>query len=595
MIYFAYASPGEVFNPAVHSREDMEVFTAQMVGEEGDAVELKLEVTNTRQPFPGRRIFFSEDGVLLFSGYITSIIGQVGETITVQAVGKASNWQALQGALCESLKVAPHYDELSLPVASRNDISEILAGHSKVLDWDRLTGAPAAVDLFAPGAPIIDVVPDKGSLAVSFEEPIAGVAVSCEAKWTQIVVQNHDLATKVAVNASETLNGLETLTAERLVENFPKTGEDLVNDVVVREAILEEKTLLSGEADRSYYQVSVIKETGDFAIDPTIEDDDHDIERAFISRMKCVLNVEHTFEVRRIERASFELGRPLQSDVQMGPVEQLEIPIQELKPDTADLRPEWAPRTFYPAGSVVEFNGATHTAQFAHWSTDRFSSIFFRRTGLPARYDIRSLQSFFISPRGRLFHEYMLERAKDRLRRTGRCVRVSGDAPIPDNANSIHTGARVRILAPGLVGGQAVGKVVSYTMTWADGQRDMSVEIACAPGTGAVDTLTIEPAPGAPDLTVAAGDIEITIENTAKDQLEQFLEEREAKPPKPENDVYVAPPPFSTKKLPEEDRTPGTVEPTKISFKTVVPKDDLEGTCDLSVSGTLGLPAGIQQ
>jgi hypothetical protein len=595
MIYFAYATAGDIFNPAIHSREDMEVFTAQMVGEEGDAVELKLEVTNTRQPFPGRRIFFSEDGVLLFSGFITSIIGQVGQTITVQAVGKATNWQAAQDALCQTLKVAPHYDELSLPVASRNDISEVLSGHSKVLNWDRLTGAPSALDLFLADQAAVDVVPDEGSLSVSFEEPVAGVAVICEAKWTQIVVQGHDLAAQSAANAPGSIHGLETLTAERLVENFPRTGEELVGDVVVLESSLEEETNINGDPIREYHQVSVVKETGAFAIDPSVEEKDSDIERAFTSKMKAVLNVEHTFEVRRVERAAFDLLRPLQEDVQTGPVEVLEIPIQELKPGEADLRPDWQPATYYDEGAVVEFDGHTQYCRAAHWSGSTFSQIFWRTGMLAARYDIRRLQSFFISPRGRLFHEYMLERAKDRLRRSGRCVRVSGDAPIPANANSIHTGARVRILAPGLVGGAGAGKVVGYTMIWSEGRRDMTVEIACAPGTGAADTLDIQPASGAPVLTVASAGIEITIEHTADEQLEQFLEPREAKEKLPEGITYIAPPAFSTKKLPADDRTPGNIEPTKISFKTVVPKEDFDGTCDLSVLGTFGLPVGIQQ
>lgn len=588
MIYFAYASPGESFNPAVHIREDMEVYAASLAGEEGDADELKLEVKNTRAPFPGRRIFFSEDGELLFSGLITSIVGQVGQTITVQAIGKAADWQAAQNALCQELKVHPHYDELSLPVASRNDISEVLSGHSKVLNWDRLTGAVTAIDLFLEGEPVVDVAPYRDSLAVSFEEPIAGVAVTCEAKWSQVVEKTEDIGAA--------LDGFTTLTAERLVENWPLKGEELADGIVVTESRLREKIQANGEPERVYHQVSVSKETGEFAIDPTVEDSENDIERAFTSKMDVTLVAAHTFEVRRVETASFSLLRPLQADVQTGPVEQLEIPIQELKPGETDLRPVWTgPGTYYAAGAVVEYNGRTHYCEFSHWSRDTFSTLFWRTGLLAARYDIRRLQSFFISPRGRLFHEYMLERAKDRLRRSGRCVRVSGDAPIPDDANSIHTGARVRIQAPGLVGGEAVGKVVSYQMTWADGLRDMTVEIACAPGTGEADTLVIEPAPGAPDLTVADATIQVEVEYLGDEQLEQFLEPREAKTPKPENDAYVAPPAFTTEGRVEDERKPGNVENTKITFKPIVPKDDLEGTCDLSVDGAFGLPAGITQ
>lgn len=586
MLYCAFVSPGATFNPAVHNREDMEVYNITLKGDEGDAAELTLEVLNTRAAFPGRRLFLSEDGRLLMTGWVVSAIGQVGETITVQAVGKPPNAGELQAVLCDSLKVAPHYDELSIPEAQRDDISEVLAGHSKVLNWDRITNTCSALDLFLTDRPAVDVVPYKDSLGVSFTEPPAGVDVSAVARWSQVVDNTQDIGRQV--------DGLKTMTAENLVSNWPKKGEEMADGVFVLESYLREKTDAAGLPVREYHEVPRPKEEGEFNIDPSIEDSTVEFEKAFVSEMEAKLSVNHRFEVRRTETADFSMLLPIQADVITGPVELLEIPVQELKPGV-DLTPDWQPDTPYALNDVVEYNGALWRAQYTHRSQDRFSTLWWRRTGLPGRYDIRRLQTFFGSPRGQEFRLYMLERAKDRLRRAGRCVRVSFDAPMLDNPNLIHTGARVRVIDPALVGGQAVGKVVSYTLTWTEsGDRDMSVEIACAPGLGEADEIALELAPNGLRLTPAMGHVDVLIENTADEQLPKWNAVRPPIPAKAQNAEETEPPLFTTE-VEEAEATdePGKIDPTKITFEPVVPRNEFEGSCSLVAVGPFGLPTGI--
>lgn len=584
MLYCAFVSNTATFNPAVHSREDMEVYKAELSGEEGDAAELRLEVLNTRAAFPGRRLFFSRDGVLLFTGHVVSAIGQVGETITVQAVGKPADAGAAQAALCESLKVAPFYDELSLPEGARDDIAEVLSGHSKVLDWDRLTNACAAIDLFLSSTPAVEITPYQDSLGVSFTEPPEGVNVSCVARWSQVVDNSEDLGRHV--------DGLTTMTAENLVQSWPKKGDQIGDGLFVLDSYLRERTDAAGMPVRERHEVPRLKQAGDFALDPSVEDAEVEYEKSFVSTMEARLKVAHRFEVRRTETASFSLSLPIQADIITGPTEQLDIPIQELKPGV-DLTPDWQPDTDYAVGALVEYNGSAWIAAFPHRSQDRFSTLWWRRTGLPARYDIRRLQSFFSSPRGQEFRLHMLERAKDRLRRAGRCVRVSCDAPMPADPNAIHTGARARIYSPALVGGSAVGKIVGYTMTWENGDENLSLEIACAPGLGEADALTIGLAPGGLVLTPALGRVDVTIENRGEDQLQKWFEVRPPIPPKAANEEEVEPPLFSTETLAAETDQPGKVLPTKITFEPIAPRNDFEGTCTLLTSGPFGLPQGF--
>ena len=90
-LYTAFVEEDAIFDPVTHSREDLTVFRARQKQDEGDVAEYDLEVLNTRAAWPGRRIFISENGALLFSGYLVSNLGQIGETVSVQVVAKPAD------------------------------------------------------------------------------------------------------------------------------------------------------------------------------------------------------------------------------------------------------------------------------------------------------------------------------------------------------------------------------------------------------------------------------------------------------------------------------------------------------------------------
>jgi hypothetical protein len=139
-----------------------------------------------------------------------------------------------------------------------------------------------------------------------------------------------------------------------------------------------------------------------------------------------------------------------------------------------------------------------------------------------------------------------------------------------------------------------VGKVVSYTLTWTEsGDRDMSVEIACAPGLGEADDAVLELAPNGLRLTPAMGHVDVLIENTAETQLVKWNQVRPPMPAKVQNEEEVEPPLFTTETVEVETEEPGKIDPTKITFEPIVPRNEFEGSCTLLQTGPFGLPTGI--
>jgi hypothetical protein len=580
-LYTAFVEESETFDPNTHSREDLTVFQAVMTQEEGDVAEYELEVLNTRAAWPGRRLFISENGNLLFSGYLVSNLGQIGETVTVQAVAKPSDAADRQDALCQSLKVAPYYDALALSDELQDDISEVISGHSKVLNWDPVTGDVSAVDLFEGAREILIEDAYEDSLAVTFTEPPESVLLTATARWSQSVLHEHDLSSHT--------DGLRTMTPEDLVSSWPRVGEELSSGLVVTESLAQETVDALGNPEREEVVATFEKTDEDFQLDPEFDDAEEVAETAYISTLETRLVVEHSYEVRRTETTSFELERPLQDGLVLGATEEIEITLQELLPEEGPLIPDWEPLTSYAAGDFVEWNGNVWKALFNHTSGTQFKTDRWMKSGLPAWMSVRRLRSFWLNERGQAFAAYMLERAKARLCHTGRCVRVSCDAPMPADASTIRTDAVAEILAPGLVGGVARGKVVDYTLEWSEGVRSMSVTIAAAPGSGATDTLSLsEPTAQIPS---EYGSVQVEIENAADEQIIQFTAPRAPEEPQLANEEDVAPGRFTTE-VDEQEEAAGRISPTTVTYTPVTPDIDLTGTASFTIEGEFGLPNG---
>ena len=506
MLYFALVSDGEVFDPAVHSRGDLTVFRLSISQAEGEFARAELTVWNTRAPLPGERIFVSEDGVLLFNGEITSVPrGAVGAKISIEAIARPSDADARLDALAESLKTPPHWDPLFADPENRNDIGEILTGHGKVLAWDRISGEVSAVGPLS-GASNLTLTPLRDTLSIDIDGKVpAAVRFELRAEWTQLGRQSFDL--------SRDLRDLATMTPDGLIDGWPRPGQRIGDGFEVSDARGAERL---GEPERETIEIQ--RDVATDELDPVFLDAGTYPDRAEIVPLEAKLKMEYRYEVSRVETASVSLAAGVQDVLRSGEEEVEEIQLQDLAGET-DAAP-WRAGVEYAAGDLIVDGAEVFEAREGHVSGRRRDPDKWSLIGESSYLSSRRVASFFRTPRGEQAVAHAVERAKARLRYASRAVLLSFDTAMPDPA-SVSADLAATVQHPGIVGGQATGRVVSYELRWGGGTRDASWEVACAAGTETgIASPTVEPEDGGPVFVGGRADVEIR--NAADEQRARF-------------------------------------------------------------------------
>lgn len=569
MLTFAIVEPGEVFDPAIHLREDLTVLSCDLEhSTEGGYARLALEIVNFRVPLPGKRLLFAVDGVLQFDGTITTARGQVGRVVDIEAIAEPSDAEAQKSAAAEALKVAPGYDELTVREEDRGDLAEILAGYSRSLSWGRTSHQLSVVDIYE-GSSHIEIEPIEGSLSQSMSKPPSEIRINAVANWRQLKNDLHDVG--------GALFGLKTMTPEGLIEEWPEPGDTLGTGFIVTEASIEPATDFTGQVKRE--EVSSEQSlTGGYNIDPSFAAYGFELRRAALTELSPTLRVRHIYELRRKETMSATVPLSLQPGVVYGQAEDLTVNLQELT-EPAN-HPEWEPRTFYLANARVIRQDSIYRAISDHTSGADFES---EKWGLVAESSYiasRRYASFFKSARGQAVAEHMLERARARARHVSRCIELTCDCAHPDLA-LLGENTTATITSPGLIGGSATGKVVEYVVRWGGGRRDARITIACAPGTGIADDMAL----GAPtiDTPNSSGGVIPVITNPGDFQRRYF----EANGDLPTSIKKDAPIIFEGKEI---EKTLETI----VEFEAVkATSQDLIGTASYPITGAAGVPQGV--
>lgn len=212
-LYFAAVADDEIFDEDVHLVEDLQVFNLKISQSEGEFARAELEVTN---PLEGllldtrkQRLFISCEEtpggpiVLLFSGRITGFpLDLDDEIVTLEYIAQPEGWQATQETFLDTLKVAPYYNELFIPVEDRDLPEEILAARSTLLHWNRSTGAISISDILQ-GSQTVDVGGnfffDSLNTAIS-DPPLRSTNLSIEVQWEQFGVGEVDVGEAIRQN-----------------------------------------------------------------------------------------------------------------------------------------------------------------------------------------------------------------------------------------------------------------------------------------------------------------------------------------------------------------------------------------------------------
>lgn len=217
-IFFAAVDPLVVYNPAIHSVEDEQVFFLQIDQSEGEFATAEVEIKNPSEgllsPSRKQRVFISIDNggspLLIFSG---RIIGNptdlTKETIRIQYIGQPEDWDTVQDTFLDTLKVAPFYNELFIPLARRDLAEEILAARPDLLHWNRVTNALSLSNIIEGGS-TIDLGENilDGTLSVDIgDPPLKAVNINVEAQWEQIGLGTVDVGEQIRLEFTNTAIG----------------------------------------------------------------------------------------------------------------------------------------------------------------------------------------------------------------------------------------------------------------------------------------------------------------------------------------------------------------------------------------------------
>lgn len=550
--YIALVSDEETFDPETHSRLDIEAFSVEIPQSEEQIAIAKIEMRNPRailSSLSDRRIFISERGHLIFDGRISLIPrGSVSKTISIEAVAREDDLDDQISALVESLKVPPYWDPLFVASGSENDPSEILAGYSKVLAYSRTGGGVAAVDALG-GATTLEIIPEEGSLDYERDLVPAAYSLKISAAWKQALQQTF--------RDDSVLFGLKTMTPDEIASSLRWLGANMSEGF----SVLESNATVRADAfgNQDVEELTQERDISEDELDPIFIEAGTWEARAQIATMDVALSVEYTGEVNRKESCTLIVSPGLQADADDGTTEEEQVNLRSLAAQ-ATTQP-WQPQTEYSEGDQVVDAGNVYGARVDHFSGNTRAAENWTLIGEASYIASRRAASFFRSGRGQEAIAHAMERLRARARFASRSVMVSFSAPMP-NPWLVTEDCQISLSHPRLPGGQVVGRLVEYTLSWkSDGTRMMSGRIAAAVGADEDDTAEFDIDPGyAPS---SSARVVFSVENDGEDQRTAFENQDE-------------------------------IRPTKIKVQTIPPAaTDFDQEVSVSISGEIGVPSGV--
>lgn len=230
--YFAWVSPSETtFDPAVHPREDEDVFGFTVEHSEGDFAGLDIEIRNPRVGLltPARKVhaFLAYDtgtGIKpLFRGRLVGIPDDINqEIVRLQFTARPDDYAAQKSALATTLRAAPYYDPVFIAKDKWEDPDAVLEARSELWHIDRVTGALTTSDLLVGEDGNEDFVADEvpyDSVSVHLNQtPLRTVTVDAEVGWSQRAAGTCPIYT----NSSFT-----SFLADSVAQDWPKAGTNL--------------------------------------------------------------------------------------------------------------------------------------------------------------------------------------------------------------------------------------------------------------------------------------------------------------------------------------------------------------------------------
>jgi hypothetical protein len=264
MFYFAWVNEGETFDPALHNRQDEDIYSFSINQKEGDFATADIVVKNPRVGLlaPGRKKwgYLSWDAAVLpdapdiqplYKGRLLGVPDNIFDTyVTLKFQARPSDFVTRKKTLANTMRNLPWWDPLLIAPTAWDDDDTVLEARSELWHIDRVTHTVTSSNVIVPEDGTIEFLVSEAfydSISVSLQTPpLHNVTVICTIPWDQtdsgVVDLTGTISNAFGVSLGEMI---ASFTFKGLSDSWPKTGSAIGEGWVVNTGFLEDQSFLS--------------------------------------------------------------------------------------------------------------------------------------------------------------------------------------------------------------------------------------------------------------------------------------------------------------------------------------------------------------
>lgn len=507
--FIALTPDGEVFDPIVHRRRDLD--PDAIVMRDSEEAGRRVFDIETDLGDPGLAIMIERswvhisrelsDGTLrhMGSGYLVPTeLEQIDEDqVGLSVYCSPRNWDVLVPAALQPLKLLPGYDPLTIDPERRDDPAEILDGFFKTVWCDPITHELQIVDLFGVGLPEMTIAdPDfPGAIGDAPAKLISRVDGTIAVEWIE--------RRGGEINFTDIIKGefegdlVSTLTPDQFEDAWPKVGETIGGDsgyVVSKSTI---RRMDPGELPEEPTTVGPVHGSSgvyNYVVDPNLTAPtatEFDLVRYYHD---VELQVLWGVAQKRVEIVRFTLENAAAA-TSGGDVEYLDIKLGDVSID--EITPPWEPGTAYEVDDIRLVGAVCWKCTVDHVSGTEFNADLFTTDGsggamqrwnrLPTNQSpigSPSATSYFQTARGRATIDACLLKARALIASSIRARSFDFETEITDEGLGLSAGMRCKVPAMAAPGGWVRGKVTSIQLESTGADETLTIVLNPAGGTG---------------------------------------------------------------------------------------------------------------
>ncbi len=449
---FAWVDASETTFLPEHVREDEEVFALQITQGEGDFARLSIDIVNPRMGLlnAGREVWAwvaYVEGVTTTPLFFGRLIGapqdMTANVVRLDFIARPLDFDAQKVALAETLKTAPYWDVIWINEDQRSNPDAVLEARTKLWHTDRISHVLTASDILTGEDGTLTLTEDEiFAASVNYDTPPGRrVELTAEVSWTQLGAGSID-ATAYFIQQYQAASGpsysgmISSYTGDGLMKDWPKSGQNIGSGWSFGTSTLERiDNKISGPQS---------------LLTPPM--------RLFVPTNTSLLNYpEWTFAP--VMTLDYDCARERREILTFA----MELDVQALVTEEGDEEPILVSLASSDVDQPIDAGDLA-----------------------PIR-DVRRNQ-YFNTDRGVQSVEYCIAVARAKLLARSRAVNV-GCETTWSNGLLLTLRKNAIVVDPRIPGGQAAGKIISYTLTAnGEGVKSASFTIGCCIGHGGTVT-----------------------------------------------------------------------------------------------------------